>query len=232
MRRVACALFAVAVLVCPQRAGLAQGRPRQPLAGWGDLTDPKGDCRASVDGNRLTISVPGTHHNLCAEVAELEAPRVLRKIDGDFLAQAKVSGNVVHSGKPTSPMGLAYHGAGMLLWLDDKTYLRLERAAVVRPEGKVVHYANFELRRDAEVVSSVGMRIPDQDTYLRLERRGERVYAMVSPDGYHWTSFEPIAVTLPKDMRLGFAAINTSTDPLKATFSDLEVFRAESKRSP
>jgi regulation of enolase protein 1 (concanavalin A-like superfamily) len=232
MHRVVSASILVILMLHSPREAAAQGRPNQPLGGWGDLTDPKGDCRASLDGGRLTIGVPGTHHNLCAEVGEMEAPRVLRKIDGDFMVQAKVSGNVAHSGKSTSVMGLAYHGAGLVLWLDEKTYLRLERAAVVRPEGEVIHYANFELRRDSEVVSSVGIRIPDQDTYLRLERRGERIYAMVGTDGNHWTSFEPIAVTLPKDLKLGFAAINTSTDPLKAVFSDLEVFRSEAKRSP
>ncbi len=105
------------------------------MQGWSDLTDPKGDCRASLDGERLIISVPGTHHNLCAEVGEMEAPRVLRKVDGDFIVQAKVSGNVVHSGKSTSGLGLAYHGAGLVLWLDEKTYLRLERAGGP-PEAK------------------------------------------------------------------------------------------------
>jgi regulation of enolase protein 1 (concanavalin A-like superfamily) len=232
MHRVTSALILVVFSLHQPREAAAQGRPNQPLAGWGDLTDPKGDCQASLDAGRLTIAVPGTHHNLCAEVGEMEAPRVLRRIDGDFMFQAKVSGNVAHSGKSTSGMGLAYHGAGLVLWLDEKTYLRLERAAVVRPEGEVIHYANFELRRDAEMVSSVGLRIPDQDTYLRLERRGERIYALVGADGYRWTSFEPLAVNLPKDLKLGVSAINTSKDPLKAVFSDLEVFKSETKRNP
>ncbi|HEY2158044.1 MAG TPA: hypothetical protein VGH33_20615, partial [Isosphaeraceae bacterium] len=126
---------------------------------------------------------------------------------------------------------LAYHGAGLIVWIDEKTYLRLERAAVVRPESKVIHYANFELRRDAEIVSSVGLRLSDQDTYLRLERRGDRIYGLFSADGYRWSSFEPLAVNLPKDVKFGVAAINTSTDPLKAVFSDLDVFKSEPKRA-
>ncbi|HEY2158536.1 MAG TPA: hypothetical protein VGH33_23100, partial [Isosphaeraceae bacterium] len=94
MRNLASALVAVAFIACPTIKTNAQGRQERPLAQWGDLTDPKGDCQASIDGGRLTITVPGTHHNLCAEVGEMEAPRVLRKIDGDFVVQAKVSGNI------------------------------------------------------------------------------------------------------------------------------------------
>ena len=71
--------------------------------------------------------------------------------------------------------------------------------------------------------------IPDQDTYLRLERRGGRIIGSVSDDGIRWLSFEPITVELNKEIKLGIGAINTSTEAFKAEFSELEVFRKEAK---
>jgi regulation of enolase protein 1 (concanavalin A-like superfamily) len=159
----------------------------------------------------------------------VNTPRVLRNLDGDFIVQVKVSGNVTHKGNRTSDHYLAYHGAGLLLWQDGRTYLRLERAAIARDDGEGVHYANFELRMDGKPVRTgkTSFQTPDQDTYLRLERRGGQVFGSASEDGIRWHSFDPIAVDLPKEIKLGVSAINTSTEPFKAELSELELFRKE-----
>ncbi len=229
MRHPICAILVVSAVGFTGSRATGQGRPNPSIAGWGDAVDPDRDCRIGLEGSKLSISIPGTKHDLSAETGEMNSPRVLREMGGDFVAQAKVAGNIRHSGKRTSERSLAYHGAGLLLWQDDKTYIRLERAAVVREDGQVVHYANFELRRDGEPVASNGIQVPDQDTYLRLERRNDRVYGLVSVDGYRWTCFDPLAVTLPRDLKLGFAAVNTSADPLTVAFSDLEVYKSQVK---
>jgi regulation of enolase protein 1 (concanavalin A-like superfamily) len=194
------------------------------------LTDPKGDCPSSVNNGVLSIAVPAKNHSLCAETGEMDAPRFLNPISGDFIAQVRIAGNVSHRGKTTSSRFGAYHGAGLLAWQDARTYLRFERAAVIRSDGQALHYANLELRREAKVVSSVGLRIPDQDTFLRLERRGVLTYALVSTDGYRWTSLEPLDAGLTRDIQLGVVAINTSTEPLNVIFTGLEVFKSQARR--
>ena len=77
---------------------ISEARPPQTLKGWGGAVDPKGDCRIGLDGEKLTIAVPGTKHDLSAEASDMNAPRVLREIEGDFIVQLKVSGNVHHVG--------------------------------------------------------------------------------------------------------------------------------------
>jgi len=208
---------------------ISDDRPLQVIEGWGEVVDLDGDCVVRQDGQKLTIAVPGTKHDLTVEVGDVNAPRVLRNLAGDFIAQVKVSGNVRHNGKRTSEVFLAYHGAGLLLWQDGQTYIRLERAAVVQDVDKVLHYANFELRKDGKLVELEGnsFEIPDGDTYLRLERRGGRIFGSFSEDGIRWGSFNPIAVELPKDLKLGVDAINTSTEPFKAEFSEPEVYKRE-----
>jgi regulation of enolase protein 1 (concanavalin A-like superfamily) len=208
---------------------LSQSPPPQTLKGWGVAVDPKGDCRIGLDGEKLKIEVPGTKHDLSAEASDMNAPRVLRDIEGDFIVQLKVSGNVQHAGDRTSDRYAAYHGAGVLLWQDDRNYIRFERAAVAQENGQAFHYANFELRKDGERASGNHAQIPDQDTFLRLERRGGKVLAAVSQDGVRWESLEPIAVEFPGRIRLGVDAINTSTEPFKAEFSEWEVYKKETR---
>jgi regulation of enolase protein 1 (concanavalin A-like superfamily) len=208
---------------------ISDDRPAQVIEGWGEVADPDGDCTIRQDGQKLTIAIPATKHDLSVEVGDVNAPRVLRNLAGDFIALVKVSGNVRHNGNRTSENYLAYHGAGLLLWLDGQTYIRLERAAVVQDENKVLHYANFELRKDGKraEMESNSFEIPDGDTYLRLERRGGRIFGSFSDDGIRWGSFDPITVELPKDLKLGVDAINTSTEPFKAEFSEPEVYKKE-----
>ena len=56
------------------------------------MIDPDGDCTIDLKDGRLTIRVPGRPHGLDAEVDKLNSPRVLREIEGDFIADLKVDG--------------------------------------------------------------------------------------------------------------------------------------------
>lgn len=215
----------VSVVVCFGSDARGQARPNSALANWGQPIDPSRDCWTRLVGETLAIDVPGSTHDLRGD-GEVNAPRVVRSIDGDFIAQVKVSGNLRHTGKRTSGLSVAYHGAGLLIWQNARNYVRLERSGLVREDGQTVHFANFELHRDGQVVVKA-LEIPDQDTYLRLERRGNRVFGLVTGDGYKWSSLEPIAARLPRDVKLGVVAISTSTEPLKVVFSDLEVLKRE-----
>jgi regulation of enolase protein 1 (concanavalin A-like superfamily) len=217
-------LAAIGSLITPEPL---MDPPQPTLQGWGEVIDPDGDCRISLDKDRLTIAVPGTKHDLSAETGDMRAPRVLRTIEGEFIAHVKVAGKIGHAGQRLSDRFLAYHGAGLLLWVDNRTYVRLERAAIVQRNGELIHYANLELRRDGALRSSEGMKIPDRDYYLRLERRGGRVLGSVSEDGIRWAPFKPLTADLPKDVKLGVVATNTSTESLKAEFAEEGVFKKE-----
>lgn len=208
-----------------------EDRPPTDVEGWRWIVDPNRDCRIHPDGDRLTIEVPGTLHDLSAEAGDMSAPRVLREIEGDFIAQVKVGGKLTHWGDRTSQKFYAYHGGGLLLWQDERNYVRLERAALHREDG-VVQYANFELRKDGERFGSPPVRLPDQDFYLRVERRGGRVCGAVSPDGGQWHYLNPLPVTFPGRIELGVAAINTSTDRLEVTFTEREVYKKEPEQGP
>lgn len=206
---------------------MSDDRAQRTLKGWGEVVDPDGDCQVDAEDQTLKITIPGKKHNLSVEAGDLNSPRVLANVDGDFIAQVKVTGNVTHKGAPTSNRFAPFHGAGLLLWQDERTYVRLERAAVVTPNGMPIHYATFEFRKDGRQVRTRDFqaKIPDQDTYLRLECRNGRVHGAVSTDNTHWQYFDPATLDFAQGRKLGVSASNTSTEPLNAKFSEFEIFR-------
>jgi hypothetical protein len=53
----------------------------------------------------------------------------------------------------------------------------------------------------------------------------------VSEDGIRWLPFKPLAVDFPNEVKLGVTAINTSSEPFKAEFSEAAVFKKETVRA-
>lgn len=195
------------------------------IEGWGRAVDPDGDCEIAPTDGGVAIKVPGTAHDFAAELEKQNAPRVLSKVEGDFIVEVKVSGAFQPGATSSIPGRRPYHGAGLLLIKDRDNYISLHRGCVYL-DDKLRHYANFELRKDGELtVSLYEVEIPDEDTYLRLERRGDRVFNATSTDGTHWTSYEPITLELPEAVELGIVGISSSEVPLSVRFRDLTVFR-------
>jgi regulation of enolase protein 1 (concanavalin A-like superfamily) len=192
------------------------------LDGWGDAFDPKCDCVFELEGQTLTISVPGSLHDLSAEAGDLSAPRVLRSARGDFMASVTVAGMVRPGGQMAGKRFYPYHGAGLLVWQDSNHYVRLERAAVLRG-SQALSYVNFEQRRGGRMASSKGTPIPDEPVILRLERVGARLFASFSPDEKRWTPLPEMALDFVPDLKVGIAAVNTATDPFKAEFVGLSI---------
>jgi regulation of enolase protein 1 (concanavalin A-like superfamily) len=191
---------------------------------WGGPIDPDGDCKIDQDQseNKITIAVPGTPHLLSAELGRMNAPRLLRNVQGDFDALVKVSGVFHPSGKTTAKEYDPYHGAGILLWQDEDNYVRLEIAADVQ-HGKSRPYVNFEYRKDGALAASRGLKIGDGSSHLRMERRGDEIHAAFGPDGVHWTSFPALTAKLKDRLLVGVSAINTATKPLTAELVGFEL---------
>src|SRR5262249_48178441 len=85
----------------PAEASAMPGEPpgeraktAQELAAWSDVVNPDGDCKFYHDesSDRVTIGVPGTPHVLSAEIGRLNAPRLLRAVQGDFEVYVRVGG--------------------------------------------------------------------------------------------------------------------------------------------
>jgi regulation of enolase protein 1 (concanavalin A-like superfamily) len=193
------------------------------LKGWGQAADPDGDCRFQQKDGKLTIAVPGTLHDLVAESGHFNAPTVLSPVKGEFIAMVKSTGGVHPGPESNVPAGLPYHGVGLLLRVDRDNYFRLERAGLIRDEAFIT-YVNFEHFKEGRRTFSQGLGLQDLPTQLRLERRRGSIYASASQDGVHWTPFPPLEVRLPDEVKIGVAAVNSSTKPFTAELEGLTVF--------
>src|SRR5262245_57986525 len=75
-----------------------------PGKNGGKVTDPDGDCKISFSDGKLNIMVPGTAHDLSAELqSKRNAPRVMRDIKGDFIAEVRVDGSFNPAVESTVP---------------------------------------------------------------------------------------------------------------------------------
>lgn len=208
------AILSVAYLLCACIALAAPAPANVPwVTGWDKPVDPHKDCKFVRDKDTLTIEVPGKDHDLGIERGLMNSPRLLRDVEGDFVAQVRVSGTFKPSQNSTSNERLPFVGAGLLLMADEKTYIRLERAAL-RIQCQVKTYANWELRQDGKwVLAGDGsVTLEDKETYLRLERKGDKFLASVSHDGKEWKEIKPLELQLPPKLKLGVSGGGTSMD--------------------
>ncbi|HEX5269710.1 MAG TPA: DUF1349 domain-containing protein [Gemmataceae bacterium] len=203
---------------------LVEAAPPAALPGWGEAFDPDGDCTVTPQGQALSISVPATAHDLSAELGQVNSPRVLQEVDGDFSVRVKVCGSLRPTGAPSIPGRVPFQSAGLLLWSDEGDYVRMERAALNRG-GAVQSYAGFELRADSLMAGAQSSPLPDQDAWVRLERRGNQLIGSVSTDGRQWTSLRPINITFPGKVRVGIAVVNAAQQALTVRFEDFQVGR-------
>ena len=166
--------------------------------------------------------MPGKTHILSAEIGQVNAPRILRDIKGDFDLRVRVAGTSRPGGRATTTVYSPYHGAGLVIWQDEENYVRLEIAADLQ-NGKPRPYVNFEYRKEGALAVSRGMSNGDGSDQLRLKRRGDEIFASFGPDGARWNSFPPLTVRLNDRLMVGVTAINSSTKPLTAEFERFDV---------
>jgi hypothetical protein len=155
----------------------AEEKTPQTIKGWGTVIDPAGDCTVKHEEGKLTVTVPGGAHDLNQALGGMKAPRILQEVEGDFIAQVKITGEFKPGEKAAADGTSPFNGAGLLLWQDDKNYVCLERNAWWVGEGKyacqpplVEQYRDGELR--AKMPGTQDEFFKGKSTWLRFERRG------------------------------------------------------------
>jgi regulation of enolase protein 1 (concanavalin A-like superfamily) len=120
------------------------------------------------------------------------------------------------------PGRLSFQAGGILVWSDERNYVRFERAAYNRNE-KITAYGAFEARVNGKHGAAHTLGIPHKDTHLRLERRGNQLQAFVSADGQSWRPLQKIDIDLPPKVQVGVAVVNAAQQPLQVRFEQLQI---------
>ncbi len=186
-----------------------------PAAGWYWL-DPFQDC-ASETENGLTIRVANGRD---LWYLNRSAPRLMRSTSGDFVIQTRL----VSPGElePGLAMG------GLLLWQDERNFLRLvwgnRGPSEISFEGSLDNNdlligrgrwpeetSGFKGRSQPQPGPSgePSPAIAGHDPlafWLRLDRWGDQVHALVSSDGEHWFSVGQITFPAPAGVEVGLHA--------------------------
>ncbi|MGA9778436.1 MAG: DUF1349 domain-containing protein [Limisphaerales bacterium] len=222
-------LFLPALLI--SLAAQAGSHSGQTIPGWGRVIEPDGDCTIKAGDGTLTVTIPGTTHDLSSYRSiykKRNAPRILQEVDGDFTVQVKVSGTFEPGKAGTLPGAHPFNGAGLLLWDNDENYLRLERNVWTASHGERASYLPlFEYWKDNQDLTqgtpSTKPFFKGRSAYLRLTRQGDQVRAAVSNNGVDWVETNPVTVQFPGKINVGVDAINTSKQPFTVEFAEFKL---------
>lgn len=196
---------------------------------FGTPVDPLKDCKFTLDGTKLTLTAGKGDHDLAVEAKEMNAPRVVKEIEGDFSVSVKVSGEYPKGAKgATEKRTIVFYGAGILVWEDEKNYVRLEKAYIDSLNGTPVNcYGSWELRAGGEWVrrgTNEDFKMDAKDpAYLKLARKGNKFTAAISTDGKKWTELEEIEAEMGKKVKIGVCAVHICDTGFDTVFEDYQL---------
>ena len=121
--------------------------------------------------------------------------------------------------------GSAFRGATLLIWRDEKNFVRFDRASLFR-DNNTRDFAYLHVYQDGNRTAEAteNLKIPKQPCWLKLTRTGEQIVASFSQDeGKSWFEFPPQTAKLKEPLKVGVAALNSSNKPFEARFERLIV---------
>jgi regulation of enolase protein 1 (concanavalin A-like superfamily) len=188
----------------------------------GPLIDLDRDCKVSTDEEGFTIETPGKPHIITPEQAN--APRALEKVTGDFVAEVHVPGEIRPGVNPLKQYSFTFQGAGLLLWLDQENYIRLERTVMYEAGSR--HQVMVESFKGGKRGRPVNINVKGDKITLRMERHGGEINCTYSSDRRTWLPVRRWAAGLPPTVLVGVSASNISPKPFEARFTDFSLKHA------
>jgi regulation of enolase protein 1 (concanavalin A-like superfamily) len=226
MLRILSAMLLLLATLAVVAAAPVKEKKAQTIKGWGTVIDPDRDCKVTEEESTVTIKVPTTRHDLSVfeDKPQHNAPRVLQDVKGDFRAQVKVHVFPLAQANTASGGTISYVSAGLLLWLDDDNYVRLERGSNGETASLFIEAEHWQ---EGKLVSWKSILLSaDRDTWLHIIRKEDKLTLAFSDDGDKWTDALAREVKLPEKLKIGVLAINTTVKEFTPT---LEAFKVQSK---
>jgi len=214
-------------------AGLAEAKPRV-LVKWSCEVNVAEGAKISNQPGSTTIDIPGGIPMVNAPQFKLfNPPCALVQVDGDFLATVKVTNEFDPGGEVVSLPGgkklpFTFQGAGLLIWQDEKNFVRIERCKGSDGEIGLIHRVLVEVYKGGrEIGVHYTKALPEQPMVLGAKRKGSTVQLLFAdaPDSMH--VFQELALDFAKEVFVGISASNLSKLPLQAKFEGFSVKRLD-----
>jgi S1-C subfamily serine protease len=214
----------------PERPGMIAGlstESDQPR------TVPKWSCEVNVaEGVKIKHHPGSSTIELPAGVAMVNAPQfklfnapsALVRVDGEFVAMVEITNDFDPGGTTISTstgrrFPFTFQGAGLLIWQDEKNFIRLERCKGSDGGIGLIHRVLVEIYKDgraAGIYYSKG--IPEKPMILAAHRKGTTMqFSFAEPPG-RLTVFKELALDFNPSILVGISASNLSKQPLTAKF--------------
>jgi regulation of enolase protein 1 (concanavalin A-like superfamily) len=168
--------------------------------------------------------VPGTYHDLTHSQGrdQLNAPRVIQEVAGDFDLQVKVHAFPLPAENTSTSNGICFVSSGLLIWLDGDNFIRLDRAAAAGfPTAAVL----MEFYEKGKQTVQAAEQIEDKDIHLRITRKGPKLTFAFGASGDQWTTIHTSEIPLPPAVSVGVLAINTTTKKFSPQLSGLKLVK-------
>ena len=227
-------------ITIPERAGRIPGLGEAPAR---EKTMAKWSCEGNLwDGVKIkngtgitTIDVPGGMALVNAPQYKLfNAPYAMVRVDGDFAATVKVTNDFDPGGvPPVIPGGrkfpFTFQGAGLLLWQDEKNFVRFERTKGSTGEITLSHRILVEIYKNGKEVGLNYDDIPEKPVALVAMRKGASLKLLFALPGEQLHTFQEISIDFEKEIYVGVAAANLSKRPFQAKLEEFRLLDSNGK---
>ena len=186
--------------------------------------DPRGDCEhgfgahqrggiltTDLSENWLEIQVPPEHDLWWGPDGNMDGPRMLQQISGDFSIQVKM----------TCSEQQKEHG-GILVWKNENLFLRHEKTSNLHDFRGDVRFEKHIYRRFGLIGRGTGHR-DKLFHYLRLDRIGHEFSAYSSTDGVQWRTCGRDFIVMHDPIQVGVHAL--CPGPIPPTTTRFDYFR-------
>jgi S1-C subfamily serine protease/regulation of enolase protein 1 (concanavalin A-like superfamily) len=197
------------------------------------------ECKLDMnkEAHKVAIELPGGKpFTLAPTITSKEkrskplhnAPRMLADVEGDFVAVVQVGGNINPGIDPISdPRGkrlpFCFQGAGLIVYQDNKNFLRLERACRTEGTATLQRELLVEAVHSGRVVDHYYINLPGDANApmdLIMIRKDDRMKLMFSFDQKTLLGFRDLTLDFPSKVQVGLTATNLSKKPFTARFED------------
>jgi hypothetical protein len=234
MRRLTltCCLLASAALAAPLPKPKESGFQGP---GWGKPIDPDKACNFTFAKGALTVEAPGKLRDLYRK----NAPRVLRRVKGDFEAQVRLLGDIravaASDNYASVSAGLLVadkddpESAYWLVWGASREGARapepFSAATMMGKGGKSISTLRYPKTATVRATAPGGKL---KEGHLKVERRGGRLTGYVSADGKEWELIprRPEGEkpdTIEGEVKVGVAVFVWSAATSKVTFDSFKL---------
>ena len=158
---------------------------------------------------RPSTSPAGTPLVNSPQVKLFNAPSALVQVQGEFVAAVEVTNDFDPGGQTVSTPGgrrfpFTFQGAGLLLWQDEKNFIRLERCKGSDGGVGLIHRVLVEIYKEGrEVGLYYSKPIPEKPVVLAARRKGTTVQLLFGEPPASMTIFRELALDFNPSILVG-----------------------------